>query len=313
LVAADAPREEGKGRMSERATEAIHPDAVGLPTADAPRILDVLLGCQRGAVNSVVTALPAIAEAAELMATCIATERRLIYVGAGSSGLMALADALELPATFGIPPSLVRAVIPGGGSPALRIDGAMDDDADSARADIAGVELAPGDVVICVSASGSTPYTVAAAEAVRESGAALVGIANVPASPLLSLARVPVLLDTGPEPVAGSTRLGAATAQKVALNLMSTLMGIKLGHVHDGMMVNVVVENAKLLSRALRIVRRISGCGEEEARMALDASGGSVKPAVILAMSDMTAEQAEDLLRRHGGHLGPAIAGVRRT
>ena len=226
---------------------------------------------------------------------------------------MAAADALELPSTFGIPEDLVHAVIPGGGSSGPWIDGAMDDAAATARADIAAVGPVPGDVAICVSASGGTPYTVAAAEAVRASGARLVGVANVAGSALLGLADVAVLLDTGPEPVAGSTRLGAATAQKVALNLMSTLMGIKLGHVHDGMMVNVVAENAKLRERAQGIVRRIGGCDGEAARKALDASGGRVKPAIILAMSDMTAAEAEGLLRRHGGHLGPAIASLRRT
>ena len=171
---------------------------------------------------------------------------------------MALADAMEIAATFGIPASQTPVLFAGGVATLLDHSGATEDEADQAVADLRAAGLAAGDVVICVAASGTTPYTVAVAEAARAAGATVVGIANVAASRLLALADIPVLLDTGPEVVAGSTRLGAATAQKIALNLISTLAGIRLGHVHDGYMVNVVAANAKLRDRAARIVAALA-------------------------------------------------------
>ena len=170
---------------------------------------------------------------------------------------MALADALELLGTFGIPPDRTPVLLAGGAAALIEMTGAVEDIATDATRDVADAGLGAGDVVICVSASGTTPYTLAAAEAARAAGATVVGIANVAGSALLQAADLPVLLDTGPELVAGSTRMGAATAQKIALNMLSTLTGLRLGHVHDGYMVNVVADNAKLRRRAARIVAAV--------------------------------------------------------
>jgi N-acetylmuramic acid 6-phosphate etherase len=157
-----------------------------------------------------------------------------------------------------------------------------------------------------VSASGTTPYTLAVARTARSAGAAVIGIANVPGAPLLVEATHPVLVETGAEVIAGSTRLGAATAQKVALNMLSVLMAIRMGAVHDGHMVDVVADNAKLRDRAARIVAAIAGTDEDRARAALTATGGVVKTAVLVARG-LTPQGALQALEQSGGHLAPHL------
>jgi N-acetylmuramic acid 6-phosphate etherase len=199
----------------------------------------------------------------------------------------------------------------GGAEALIRMAGAVEDDAASALAEVAGAGLGPGDVVIAVSASGSTPYTLAVVEAARARGVRVVGIANVAGSALLGRADVAVLLDTGAELVAGSTRMGAATAQKIALNMISTLAGLRLGHVHNGFMVNVLADNAKLRDRAVRIVTAISGAGDAAARAALAATGGAVIPAVLIAAGARDPAVAGRRLAASDGHLAPALADLR--
>jgi len=160
--------------------------------------------------------------------------------------------------------------------------------------------------VIAVSASGSTPYTLAVIQGARQAGVKVIGIANVADSALLQHADVPVFLDTGAEIVAGSTRLGAATAQKVAMNLISVLVGVQLGHVHDGMMVNLIADNAKLRDRAARIVARIAGVDTGIARVALNRANGAVKPAVLVARG-ATPDAALARLNSAGGMLAKAL------
>jgi N-acetylmuramic acid 6-phosphate etherase len=184
--------------------------------------------------------------------------------------------------------------------------GGVEDDPALAAADLAGAGLGKGDVLIAVSASGSTPYTLAICDMAGKAGVRIVGIANVPGSALLQRADIPVLLDTGPEIVAGSTRLGAATAQKVALNLISVTLGVLLGHVHDGMMVNVIADNAKLRDRAARIVAQVAGVDTGIARVALNRTNGAVKPAVLVARG-ASPETATARLSQSGGHLAEAM------
>ncbi|GAB1361560.1 N-acetylmuramic acid 6-phosphate etherase [Rhodobacter sp.] len=243
-------------------------------------------------------------QAAEAAANALRRGGKLAYVGAGSSGLMALSDSLELAGTFGILPERTPMLFAGGAAALLHMVGAVEDDLTLARADFNAAGLTKGDVAICLSASGTTPYALEVAALCRAVGATVAGIANVAGSALLQAADLPILLDTGPEVVNGSTRMGAATAQKVALNMISVLVGIRLGHVHDGYMVNVVADNAKLRDRAGRIVSALSGEGTEAALAALQATGGAVKPAILVARGRSVAEAAGDLTAS-GGHLAP--------
>lgn len=290
--------------MAEGSTEARHPGSAGLHAAGGVEVLTRLLEAQAAALQAVRPAIPALERVAEAAAEALRAGGRLAYVGAGSSGLMALSDCLELAGTFGIPPERTPVLFAGGAAALLHMTGAVEDDPALARADFAAAGLRAGDMALCLSASGATPYTLEAAALARAAGVTVAGIANVAGSALLRAADLPVLLETGPEIVTGSTRMGAATAQKAALNMVSVLMGIRLGHVHDGYMVNVVADNAKLRDRAARIVSALSGADPVTARRALETTAGAVKPAVLVAQGRTAAEAAGDLTESRG-HLAP--------
>lgn len=294
--------------MDKRGTEGLHPDAPGLDSRPLPVIATILLDGQKAALDAMSASGEAIAAAATLMADAIRQGKRLHYAAAGSSGLMALADASELEATFGLDPSQIALHMAGGVPVDARMPGATEDDDASART--AAETVAAGDVVIALSASGTTPYPLAFLEVARAHGASTIAIANNAGTPIFEGADVAILLPTPPEVIAGSTRMGAGTAQKAALNMMSTLMGVALGHVHDGMMVNVLAENVKLRQRAAGMVARIAGVSDDTAADCLARSGGRVKPAVLLAAGAGSLAKAEELLEQSEGHLRPALAQI---
>ncbi len=293
--------------MSGRQTEERHSDAAGLDLRDDLDILALLAGGQSAAANCVGQAAPAIAQAATLAAQSLREGGRLIYAAAGSSGLMALADALELPGTYGIARDRIAVLLAGGSEALVDMKGGPEDDADAARSAVEALGPTPQDCLIAVTASGETPYPLAAIDAARQGGARTVGIANNAGATIFERVDVGICLRTPPEVIAGSTRMGAGTAQKIALNMVSTLMAIRLGHVHDGYMVNVLADNIKLRERARGMVAAIAGVTPDRAEAALAISGGAVKPAVLLACGAATLEQAADLLQRHDGHLRPAM------
>lgn len=294
-------------------TESQDPRAAGIDQRDPVEALGLLLDGQITAAQSVRASLPAIANLAEAAASTIRNGGRLFYAAAGSSGLMALADALEIPGTFGISRHRVVILFAGGQAALSDMVGGVEDDIAQARIDVLSQNITSNDLLIALSASGTTPYALAAIDAARSAGAKTSGIANNPDTPLLQATDFPVLLPTPPEILAGSTRMGAGTAQKIALNMMSTLMAMKLGHVHDGLMVNVRADNAKLLRRSQDIVAAISGCTMEEARHYLDLSGGAVKSAILLARGATDRLQAETLLEKAGQCLRPALSEIARA
>lgn len=292
------------------ATEAAEQTYRGLDTWPDSVILTALLDGQRRAVASVENAIPALTRAADLIAASLRGDGRLIYLGAGSPALISLGDALELPQTFGIPRERIVLCFAGGHAITENLTGPFEDDVILARADIAALGIGPSDSVVAVSASGSTPYTVAALRSARESGAATVAIAGNAGAVLFDHAHVAILLDAGPEVISGSTRMGAGTAQKAALNMLSTLVGIRLGHVHDNHMVNVNADNLKLKRRAERMVAAIAGVSEDVAVSALNSSAGVVKPAILIA-AGASAEEAARLLAEHGGVVRNALEALR--
>lgn len=297
--------------MSQKATEARHGKAEGLDTRAPADILALLASGQREAAKAVDAAIPALADAAECVADALRNGRKLVYAAAGSSGLMAMADALELPGTYGIAREQIALLLAGGISNFADMEGAPEDDMVLAEKD-AGV-IAAGDCVLAVSASGSTPYVVKIAEIARERGAKVVAIANNPGARLFDGADVSVLLQTPPEVVAGSTRMGAGTAQKLAFNMLSTLAAIRLGHVHDGHMVNLRADNDKLRARAAGMIAEIAGIGFDDAREWLKTAGGSVKIAVLLASGAQDVDAARDLLIRSDQMLRKALAELKMT
>ena len=262
--------------------------------------IGAMIDGQISALKTVSAAAQKLDSAAQLMAGSIRSGRSLVFVAAGSSGLMALADACELSGTFGISPDAVSIFMAGGVPVDGRMPGDVEDDVTAAIDVVARVNA--GDTVIVLSASGTTPYALAVAEGVKAKSASVIGLANNPDTALLKLADVAIYLATPPEVIAGSTRLGAGTAQKAALNIMSTLMGIKLGHVYRGMMVNVVADNAKLVERAASIVSHIADVSRGNAKAAIRTANANTKAAILIAKG-CTALQATDALAAHDGHL----------
>lgn len=296
--------------MAETRTEALHQNAEGLDIQTPDAILASLADAQIEAAKVVRQAIPSIARAAEIIAGRLKSGGKLAYAAAGSSGLMALADALELPGTFGIHRDRIAILIAGGDAAFTTLAGGPEDDTEEAATAVANAGIGAGDCLIAVSASGTTPYAVRAIEDARRRGAATIGIANNRDSLLLRQAETAILLETPPELIAGSTRMGAGTAQKIALNMLSTLTAVHLGHVHDGYMVNLMADNIKLRDRAARIVAAISGRGRDEAARLLEKSGGAVKTAILLAAGADSADAAEKILEEAGQKLRPALSAI---
>jgi N-acetylmuramic acid 6-phosphate etherase len=295
--------------VDQRRTESRHDHSDGLHARDGMVVLDQILTAQIAALQSLRPVMGQIRAAADAATQALRRGGKMGYAGAGSSGLMALADCLELPGTFGISPEQVPMMFAGGAQALLHMQGGVEDDPALALADLDRSGLGAGDVVLCLAASGGTPYTLTIARQAQAKGVVVVGFANVDASPLLRLADIPVLLDTGPEIISGSTRMGAGTTQKVALNMLSVLVGIGLGHVHDGYMVNVVADNAKLIDRAARIVEQLASVTPDAARHALSQSGGAVKPAILIAKG-ASPEQAARALHETDWHLAPHLINI---
>jgi N-acetylmuramic acid 6-phosphate etherase len=293
--------------MAAGRTEGRHEQAKGLDERSPVDVLRVLADGQKAAAAAVDGALADIAAAARLAADALVAGGRLVYAGAGSSGLMAMADALELPGTYGITRDRIVILLAGGAASLVDLPGGYEDDRDLAASDARSANIGPRDCVIAVSASGSTPYALAVADYARAQGASVVGVANNPGAALFEGADVSILLQTPPEVISGSTRMGAGTAQKIAFNMFSTLVGVHLGHVHDGHMVNLKADNIKLKGRACRIVSDISGVGTEEAERLLERSDGSVKAAVLLAAGAPDASAAQAVLDRSGQSLRRAL------
>lgn len=298
--------------MAVSRTEERNERAFGLDERSPEDVLQLLHEAQIEAAASVSQALGSIAEAATLAAHTLASGGRLAYAAAGSSGLMALADALEIPGTYGISPERIVILIAGGIASLGRLAGSYEDDTSQATADIAAAGLGAGDCLIAVSASGTTPYALAAIEAGKQRGMKVIAIANNPAVPLFDKADIAITLETPPEMVAGSTRMGAGTAQKIALNLLSTLMAIHLGHVHDGYMVNLTADNLKLRDRAAAIVAAVGGCERGDAVRLLEASGGSVKAAILLAAGAESPQKALEILESNQQRLRPSLSEIGR-
>ncbi|GAB5509385.1 MAG: N-acetylmuramic acid 6-phosphate etherase [Hyphomicrobiales bacterium] len=296
--------------MQVRQTEQLHKAAIGIHVLHPAKVAACLIEGQADALSHVTSCADQIARGGELMASAIRAGACLHYAAAGSSALMALADACELAGTYGIDPAKVKIHMAGGIPQDASMPGDVEDDADGALSRAKNV--AEGDVVITISASGSTPFALEFANTARENGASTICISNTPDSPLLRDATVAICLPTPPEVIAGSTRMGAGTAQKAALNTMSTVMGVSLGHVHDGMMVNLRADNDKLRRRATAMVVTIADVSIDDAEQFLQTSRGAVKPAIMLAAGAANLAEANDLIDQADGKLHAALATMTR-
>ena len=297
-------------RSSLVSTEAVSPRFRELelwPTRDA---VAAMLEAQLAAAAAVAGQADAIAAAADAAAARLRDPAgRLIYVGAGTSGRLAVLDGVELGPTFGWEEHRTRYLLAGGPEAMMRgVEGA-EDDADAAERAVAEAEVGLADVVIGVAASGRTPFTLAAVRAAAGSGALTVALAGSSGSPLLEAAAHPLLVETGAEVLAGSTRMKAGTAQKIALNTLSTAIMMRLGYVHDGLMVGMRPTNGKLRRRAAEMVARIADVEPGAAAAALERAGGRIKLAVLVARGLPPGEGAV-LLAETGDDLRAALARI---
>jgi len=252
-------------------------------------------------------AVPVIARIIDQIAERMADGGRLIYVGAGTPGRMGILDASECPPTFGTDPSRVVGVIAGGSAAVGQAVENAEDSTDAGAADMAALTLSPKDSVIGMAASGRTPYVIAAVRAARAAGAYTVGFSCNENSPLGAAADTALEIVVGPEFLTGSTRLKSGTAQKLVLNMISTITMVRLGKTYKNFMVDLVATNEKLRARSERTLMRATGCDAATAAATLAAVDGSVKAAILVILTGVPAERAAALLAEAGGSLPAAI------
>ncbi|MFD7134017.1 N-acetylmuramic acid 6-phosphate etherase [Streptomyces sp. NPDC059894] len=300
-----------RAELDSLTTEAFRPDLAEidrLPTLDIARLMN---GEDAAVPAAVARQLPAVAAAVDAIAARMARGGRLIHAGAGTAGRLGVLDASECPPTFNTAPGQVVGLIAGGPrAMTASVEGA-EDSRELAEADLAALALTADDAVVAVSASGRTPYALGAVAYARSRGALTVGLACNAGSALAAAAEHGIEVVVGPELLTGSTRLKAGTAQKLVLNMLSTITMIRLGKTYGNLMVDVRASNEKLRARSRRIVALATGADDDEIERALAATGGEVKPAILVLLAGVDGPAAARLLEESGGHLRAALAGAR--
>jgi N-acetylmuramic acid 6-phosphate etherase len=287
-------------------TERFSPRYANIDLWDPADVLDAMIEGQLAAVAAVRAARFAIEHAALGMEKWLRNNGRLIYAGAGTSGRLAVQDGVELIPTFNWPSERLLILLAGGEKAmAKAVEGAEDEVARAAEL-TRHHAINSADVLVAVAASGTTPFTLACLRAGHQAGALTIGIANNSGTPILTEADHPILLETGPEPIAGSTRMNAGTAQRITLSVLSSLVMIRLGRVYRGMMVDMRATNTKLVNRQVKMLMRITGRSEEESREALRRSNRDVKVAILL-LEGCGVEDAKTILEASGGRLQTAL------
>ncbi|HEX7849332.1 MAG TPA: N-acetylmuramic acid 6-phosphate etherase [Sphingomonas sp.] len=288
-------------------TETVDPRFADVDRWPTLSVVETMLEGQLAAIAALKGQTGAIAAAAEAAALRMHKGGRLVYAGAGTSGRLAVQDGVELTPTYNWPSDRLVFLVAGGMGALMRSVEGAEDNVEAAREEVAAAEVGPNDVLIAVAASGRTPYAVAALESARARGALTIAIANNPGTPLLAAADHPIVADTGAEIVAGSTRMKAGTAQKAALNMLSTAIMLRCGLVHRGLMVNMRISNEKLFQRARRMVATLAGIDEARAADALDLADKDLRRAVLIARG-LSPQEAVDRLARVGGDLGSVLS-----
>ncbi len=289
-------------------TEERNPRSRGLDTKSTLGILRVMNREDARVALAVRRELPAIARAVDAIVKSLRAGGRLFYVGAGTSGRLAAIDAAECPPTFSTPPKMVRAVM-AGGARAMRgaVEGAEDSAANGAR-DLAAARVKRGDVVVGLAASGTTPYVLGALKLARKRGAVTIGVTSNRRSPLAAAARIAITPETGPEAIAGSTRLKAGTSQKMVLNLLSTAAMVRLGRVYGNWMIYVALTNQKLRQRGARILEEAARVSPSAAEHALRQAGHNLPVALVMLKTGANLRDARRRLAQSSGNVLQALA-----
>lgn len=287
-------------------TERRNPNTMNIDTLSSLDIVKKINAEDKHVPKAVEQALPVIADVVDRIVEAFRNGGRLIYVGAGTSGRLGVLDASECPPTYGTPAEQVIGVI-AGGEKALQyaLEGA-EDNVEMAVEDMKKINVNPKDVVVGIAASGRTPYTLAAMKYAKSAGATVAAITCTKNSEMEKEADYPIVVLTGPEVVAGSTRMKAGTAQKLVLNMLTTASMIRIGKVYSNLMVDVVPTNEKLIMRAKNIIVELTNASEAEAEEALK-TYQSAKAAIFSLITGLTGEKVFEVLRQHKGHLRSAI------
>jgi N-acetylmuramic acid 6-phosphate etherase len=288
-------------------TETRNPHTAAIDTLPSLEIVKLINNEDAKVAQAVSQELPQIARAVDLIVERLQRGGRLLYFGAGTSGRLGVLDASEIPPTFNAPSDLVRGFIAGGDGALQRsIEGAEDDRGTGAQA-VREARVSKADVVVGIAASGATPWVLGAITEARQRGAATVALTCNPESVLAGLAEISIAPVIGPEVIAGSSRMKAGTAQKMVLNMLSTAAMIRLGKVYGNLMVDVQPTNAKLRRRAARILQQAVGVDAETARRALEATDYEVKPALVMLLVGVSADEARNRLAAAGGFVRRAV------
>jgi len=294
-------------RKERRRTEHRNTASKNLDRMSAIEIVRLMNREDRKVAAAVARELPAIARAAEAVTKAIRNGGRLIYVGAGSSGRMAVLDAAECPPTFGTSPELVQALIAGGRPAVTGAGEGAEDSVENAQRDLRAKRLTQHDVVVGITASGTTPYVLAALQYARRHSAATVAITVNPRTPVARLAKILIATQVGPEILTGSTRLKAGTAQKMVLNMLSTAAMARLGHVYENLMIDVKASNQKVSDRIVRILAEASGRSLSASEHALRQAGHNMRIALIMLKHGVHAQDAKKKLAAAKGNLHEAL------
>jgi len=288
-------------------TEQANPSSADLDALSTADLVAVFVEEDRRPQEAVAAAAPAITAAIDAIAERLRGGGRLFYLGAGTSGRLGVLDAAECPPTFCSPPELVQGVLAGGAPALLRSSEGLEDLFDAGREDLAARGFNGSDALVGIAAGGTTPYVHGGLSHARSLGALSIAMACVPAEQVAMPCDIDIRLITGPEVLTGSTRLKAGTATKMALNILSTGVMVRLGKVYGNRMVDVAVTNSKLEDRALRILADLAGVERDAARALLEESQGSVKLALLMARCGISAAVARERLASHGGQLRSAL------
>jgi N-acetylmuramic acid 6-phosphate etherase len=293
--------------LEDLLTEQVNPASEGIDALPAARILEIINAEDRQVADAVAREVPSIARAVDAIVAAIEHGGRLFYIGAGTSGRLGVLDAAECQPTFSVPPGLVESIMAGGERALAHATEATEDDPAIGARDLRERGFTARDVLVGIAASGRTPYVLGAIAEARRAGAITAGISCTPNSELARAVHIAITPLTGPEILAGSTRMKAGTATKLVLNMLSTATFIRLGYVYGNLMVNVQPKNSKLLDRARRIVAKAAGVDDAAAADLLAAAGNSVRTAIVMAKMGAGREAAEQRLAEAGGRISKAL------
>lgn len=289
-------------------SEGRNPRSMDIDLHPALGIVELMNAEDRGVPEAVGATLPQVAQAIEKIVAAFEKGGRLVYIGAGTSGRLGVLDASECPPTFGVPPTMVVALIAGGPDALLNAVEGAEDDAKAGGDDLARIGLTARDVVVGIAVSGRTPYVIGALNYARSIGCVTVGLTCNLGSAISAMVDISIAPEVGPEVITGSTRLKSGTAQKLVLNMLSTASMIGIGKTYRNLMVDMHATNAKLVARAVRIVMQATDCDAPTAEAAMAAAGNNVKLAILTILTGMSVEAAKASLAKAGGFLRRALS-----